>query len=119
MSVEHQLWQVKVGKENLFYFVPSASNVPKETQGTLSLTEPNNKANFRKAGFWLKTRHPLTDVMMQITNCLFYHLEMLWGFFLAYLYGDVWTAFHPDSNLQLLTSPWELKCTLKYQLIHL
>lgn len=64
----------------------SASNVPKETQGTLSLTEPNNKANLRKAGFWLKTLHPLTDVMMQITNCLFYHLEMLWGFFLAYLY---------------------------------
>lgn len=49
MPVEHQLWQVKVGKENLFYFVPSASNVPKETQGTLSLTEPSNKANLRKA----------------------------------------------------------------------
>ncbi len=32
MPVEHQLWQVKVGKDNLFYFVPSASNVPKETQ---------------------------------------------------------------------------------------
>lgn len=84
----NQQWHVKVGKKNMFYFVPSALNVPKETQGTLSLTKPNNKANLRKAGFWLKTLHPLTDVMMQITNCLFYHLEMLRGFFLDYMYGD-------------------------------
>lgn len=72
----------------MFHFVLSVLNVPKEKQGTHSLTKPNNKANLSKAGFWLKTLHPLTDVMMQITNCLFYHLEMLRGFFLAYLYGD-------------------------------
>lgn len=71
----------------------------KRNTRTLSLTEPNNKANLRKAGFWLKTLHPLTDVKMQITNYLFYHLEMLWGFFSAYLYGDFGIDFHPESNL--------------------
>lgn len=100
MPVEHQLWQVKVGKKNLFYFVPSASNVPKETQRTPSLTKPNNKANLRKAGFWLKTLHPFTDVMMQITNCLFYHLEILcvsiWP-----IYMDIYDCFPPRQQFTI------------------
>ncbi len=73
----------------------------KRNTRTLSLTEPNNEANLRKAGFWLKTLHPLTDVMMQITNCLFYHLEMLWGFFSAYLYGAFGIDFHPESKISI------------------
>lgn len=51
--------------------LPSASNVPKETEGTISRTKPDNKANLRKAGFWLKTTPSHWTVMMQITNCLF------------------------------------------------